>query len=122
MIRFVWATTLVFSGVLSFSVSANADALDAAMGNTVSIIRTDGSESRLYFNDNGSVSSANASGDSDIGTWRRDGEQVCIAWQSAGDSCGPLPAGEIKVGDDFIVISPEGAEQQATLMADKVPF
>lgn len=122
MMRSVTILTLICGALTAFSLPAKADALDAAMGNTVSIVRTDGTESRLYFNDNGSVSSANAGGESDIGTWRREGDQVCIAWQGTGDSCGPLPAGDIKVGDDFIVISPEGAEQQATLMSDKVPF
>tara|TARA_R110000824_G_scaffold48041_1_gene135929 strand:- start:153 stop:539 length:387 start_codon:yes stop_codon:yes gene_type:complete len=96
--------------------------LEVAMGNTVSITE-EGLETRFYYNENGSVSQANANGESDTGTWEANGGTLCTVWTSAAEPiCLPLSDQQAAVGDTVTVVGPDGASTELTILAGKVPF
>jgi hypothetical protein len=106
------------------SYQASADVIDAAFGNTLTMMM-EGVETRFYFNENGSVSLANANGDSDVGTWSRDGGELCITWEAmdGGEAqCAALLQDNAAIGNTFSLASPDGASQEATLQKGKIPF
>lgn len=118
--------TLIAFGAASISglgSPAFADTiLEAALGNTVSITN-EGLETRYYFNRNGSVSQANANGESDIGTWEANEQTLCMAWASAdAPTCIPLSDQQASVGETVTVSSPDGTSTDFTILAGKVPF
>lgn len=96
--------------------------LEAAIGNTVSMTN-EGVETRYYFNENGSVSQANSTGASDVGTWEVKDGTLCMAWASADEpACLPLSDQQATVGDTVTVASPDGTSTDLTILAGKVPF
>ncbi len=108
-------------GVLGSPVFAGT-VFEAAIGNTVSMTN-DGVETRYYFNENGSVSQANSTGASDIGTWEAKDGNLCMTWASAdAPACLPLSDQQAAVGDTVTVASPDGTSTDLTILAGKVPF
>ncbi len=96
--------------------------LEAAIGNTVSMTN-EGVETRYYFNENGSVSQANSTGASDVGTWEAKDGTLCMAWASADEpACLPLSDQQAAIGDTVKVASPDGTSTDLTILAGKVPF
>ena len=119
------AVVILSSAVFTLSDNeANADVIDAAIGNTITIMM-EGVETRFYFNENGSVSLANANGDSDVGTWSRESGELCITWESMNGGepqCAALSQENPSIGDTFSLASPDGGSQDATLQQGTVPF
>jgi hypothetical protein len=113
--------SFAFVSVLGTSVFAET-VFETAIGNTVSIMN-DGVETRYYFNENGSVSQANSSGASDIGTWETKDGSLCMVWTSAeAPVCLALSDQQAAVGDTVTVAGADGTSTQLTILAGKVPF
>ncbi|GMV62755.1 MAG: hypothetical protein AMXMBFR74_19230 [Parvibaculum sp.] len=119
--------TIFAAGAVLFTLAAMpaamaATALDTAIGNTVSV-SADGKETRYYFNENGSASLATSTGEADVGTWKKNGDQLCVSWQSGGgEQCVAMQNGDVSVGQKFSFTNAEGAQREAVIMDGKVPF
>lgn len=118
----ILATGMVLFALATAPVAMAATALDTAVGNTVSV-SVDGTETRYYFNENGSASFATSTGDADVGTWQEKNGQLCVSWQSAdGEQCVALQDGDVGIGQKFSFTNAEGAQQEAVVLGGKVPF
>ena len=117
-------TLLAAASTLALAGTASADVIEASIGNTITVMM-DGVETRFYFEENGSVSLANANGGSDSGTWAVNDGDLCITWQAMADGepqCAALSQENPAIGDTFSLMSPNGDAQEATLQEGQVPF
>ncbi len=120
--KVVVSVSLAVIGFVLLHAPARADVIDVAIGNTVSVMGDDGVETRYYFNENGSVTLATSTGASDVGTWRRTSDQLCLNWEQNEDTCIPLPQGDVEVGGTFTYQDSDGVSREGKILADKVPF
>ena len=104
---------------VSMAVAAD-DPMAGRYGNTVVTTSADGKEAgRSYFNADGTFSRKTAAGEIK-GTWKLDGDKVCITQTEpappAGTPATCIPAnGGKKVGDSWDVTLPDGTKLKATL-------
>ncbi|MBL4863916.1 MAG: hypothetical protein JKY63_03335 [Rhodobiaceae bacterium] len=110
------------SAALLVSPAGAATILETAVGNTVSAT-TDGVETRYYFNENGSVSLANSTGLSDIGTWSTSSGNLCMNWAAAdAPVCISVSDQQAALGDTVTITGSDGVALDLTFMAGKIPF
>lgn len=98
--------------------------IETAIGNTISVTQ-EGVEARYYYNDNGSVTLADANGGSDTGTWRDDGGKLCTTFAAnngGAETCSEVAGLDASVGGSVSVAGPDGTTLEATFLAGKVPF
>jgi hypothetical protein len=106
---------------LSFAHAAD-DPMATRYGNTLVIKGPDGKEViRLYYDQDGSMTTKTPDGKSGKGNWKMDGDKICVTMtdpaptpQMAGAQCQPF-SGAHKVGDTWEVTRPDGSKVTATL-------
>ncbi len=124
MNRLLALAAIAPTALIGINNQASADVIDAAIDNTLTVMM-EGIETHFYFNENGSVSLANANGDSDDGTWSRNGDELCITWEAMDNGkaqCAALSQESPAICDAFTLASPDGGSQEATLQEGKLPF
>lgn len=106
---------------LSFANAAD-DPMASRYGNTLVIKGPDGKEIiRLYYDQNGTISTKMADGKTTKGTWKMEGDKICVTQTEpapeanmSGAQCQPF-TGARKVGETWEVTRPDGVKMTATL-------
>jgi hypothetical protein len=111
------------AALMSLSLAHAADdPMASRYGNTLVIKGAEGKEViRLYYDQNGGYSAKSADGTMEKGTWKMEGDKICVTQTEpppeAGmlnPSCVPF-SGARKVGDTWEVTWPNGRKVTATL-------
>jgi len=107
-----------FSATLAMAAD---DPMASRYGNTVVAKGADGKEvGRTYYNADGTMSRKTADGKETKGTWKLEGDKVCITQTepappaNTAPTCLPFP-GAKNVGDSWDVTLPDGTKVSASL-------
>ena len=98
------------------------DPMATRYGNTLVIKAADGKEVvRLYYDQDGKLSTKTPDGKTTKGTWKMDGDKICVAQTEppppadmTSPQCQPF-TGSHKVGESWEVTRPDGTKLTATL-------
>jgi len=116
----------ILAGIACVALSASLafaadDPMASRYGNTIVAKTADGKEAgRTYYNADGTMSRKTPDGKESKGTWKIEGDKICITQTDpapaagAAPTCLPFP-GAKNVGDTWDVALPDGTKVTATL-------
>ena len=99
---------------------AAEDPMASRYGNTIVTTTADGKEAgRTYYDADGKMTRKTADGKETKGTWKAEGDKVCITQTDPAPAAGAapvcLPLAAHKIGDSWDVTLPDGMKLKATL-------
>ena len=97
---------------------AQSSPMQNTFGNTVVVTYASGSESRFFFNEDGTFTGVAPGGSQMAGRWRADADQLCLISPNGQESCTPS-AGEKNVGDTWEQTGSDGSQITVSLQAGR---
>lgn len=110
---------LVALGALLCAAPAFAQStMQNTFGNTIVVTSASGSETRYFFNEDGTFTGLAPGGSQMAGRWRAEGDQLCLIAPNGRESCTTV-AGDKNVGDTWQQTGGDGSEITVTLQAGR---
>jgi hypothetical protein len=110
---------LVALGATLFAGGAFAQStMQNTFGNTIVVTYANGTQSRYFFNEDGTFTGVAPGGSQMAGRWRADGEQLCLIPPSGQEACTAV-ASDKNVGDTWEQSGTDGSAITVTLQAGR---
>lgn len=109
---FAFAAAAMASGV------ASADTMQNTYGNTIVVTYANGSETRFYFNEDGTFTGLAPGGSTMAGRYTVDGENLCLIQPNGQQQCTAVAADK-NVGDTWQQTGSDGSTITVTLQAGR---
>jgi hypothetical protein len=113
-----FATLVALGALLAAGPAFAQSTMQNTFGNTVVVTGASGSETRYFFNEDGTFTGVAPGGSQMAGRWRADGDQLCLIAPNGRENCTAV-AGDKNVGDTWEQTSSDGSAITVTLQAGR---
>jgi hypothetical protein len=105
-------------GVTLAAGAAFADTMENSYGNTIVVTYANDAQARYQFNADGTFSATTPDGQTVVGTFTVDGDQLCLTPQGGEQGCTAVTPGK-NVGDTWTQTGTDGSTITVTLQAGR---